>query len=112
MNTAKISRRRDETMDAKHGYVYIITDKPFGTLYVGVTSHLARRIYEHREGLYVGFSKKYRLKHLVYYEIYDTMLAAIQREKQIKKWKREWKIHNLIHVQNLEWCDLYDRLNQ
>lgn len=99
-------------MDARHGYVYIITDKPFGTLYTGVTSDLARRIYEHRQGIYPGFSKRYGLKHLVYYEVHDTILAAIEREKQIKKWRREWKIHNLIHGQNRAWLDLYEDLNK
>ncbi len=98
-------------MDGKHSYVYIITDKSFGTLYVGVTADIARRVHEHRLGIYKGFSKRYALKMLVYYEVHETILAAIQREKQIKKWNREWKIHNLIHVQNRKWQDLYEGLN-
>jgi putative endonuclease len=99
-------------MVEKNGYVYLIIDKPYGTLYCGVTAGLARRIYEHREGLYKGFSQSYSLRHLVYYEVHDTIMAAIVREKQIKHWRREWKIRNLIHVQNPAWRDLYEELNK
>ncbi len=96
----------------KRSWVYIITDKPYGTLYVGVTSDLARRIYEHRTGLYKGFSKKYGLKQLVYYEEHSDISNAIERETQIKRWNREWKINALIHVQNREWRDLYQDINK
>jgi putative endonuclease len=95
----------------KRFWVYIVTDKPYGTLYVGVTNDLARRIYEHKNGIYKGFTKQYGLKILVYYEEYSTALAAIQQEKRVKKWNREWKIRNLIHVQNHQWDDLAEKLN-
>jgi putative endonuclease len=88
-------------------WVYIVTDKPFGTLYVGVTNDVARRAYEHREGRIEGFTKKYGLKKLVYCEEYPTATEAIRREKQIKKWKREWKIHRIKQL-NPTWKDLYE----
>ncbi|MDD3181395.1 MAG: GIY-YIG nuclease family protein [Alphaproteobacteria bacterium] len=88
----------------KRYWVYIITDKPYGTLYVGVTNDLARRIWEHKTGMYVGFSKRYGLKLLVYHEEYARIEEAIQREKQIKKWRRDWKI-DLIHKVNHRWKD-------
>jgi putative endonuclease len=90
-------------------WVYILTSQPGGTLYVGVTNDLIRRIFEHREGLVQGFTKKYRVKRLVFYEPHDTALAAIQREKNIKHWSREWKI-DLIVSMNPEWHDLYDEI--
>ena len=77
-----------------------------GTLYVGVTSDLSRRAYEHREGLNPGFTKTYALKRLVWYEPQESMIFAIHREKQLKKYKREWKI-NLIERDNPNWDDLY-----
>ncbi len=89
--------------------VYIITNHRHGTLYTGVTSNLARRMFEHREGLIDGFSKKYALKSLVWYETQETMVAAITREKQIKAWKRGWKIE-LIEKMNPRWLDLYEDL--
>jgi putative endonuclease len=88
-------------------WVYILASKPGGTLYVGVTNDLIRRIYEHREGLAPGFTKKYGVKMLVYFEEHGTIIAAIQREKNIKHWSREWKI-DLIRSMNPEWHDLYD----
>jgi len=93
----------------KNFFVYILTDRPYGTLYVGVTNNLAKRAWEHREGVYKGFSKKYELKRLVYYEVYPTALEAIRREKAIKKWNREWKIHR-IKAFNPTWRDLYEEL--
>ncbi len=90
----------------KNYFIYIVTDKPYGTLYIGVTSDLTRRIYEHREGLLKGFTKKYGLKKLVCYEVYPTPSEAIAREKVLKKWKRQWKI-DLIQVMNPTWRDLY-----
>ena len=89
--------------------VYIITNHRHGTLYTGVTANLAKRIFEHKEGLIQGFSKQYALKTLVWYEVNETMLAAITREKQIKKWNRQWKI-NLIEKVNPKWIDLYGDL--
>ena len=94
----------------KSFWVYIVTNKPYGTLYTGVTNSLAQRAYEHREGLYDGFSKKHGLKMLVYCEEYPTAYAAITREKELKKWKRDWK-KQLIEKLNPTWRDLYEELN-
>jgi len=91
------------------GCVYFMTNRRDGILYVGVTSNLARRAYEHREGLLPGFSKQYGLTLLVYGEHFDDIRYAIQREKTIKHWPRAWKVR-LIHTQNPEWADLYDTL--
>jgi len=87
-------------------FVYILTNKPRGTLYVGITSNLVRRIYEHREGLMPGFTKRYGLKKLVYFERYDDPNSAIQREKNVKHWSRAWKL-DLITGANPQWRDLY-----
>ncbi|HEY4276476.1 MAG TPA: GIY-YIG nuclease family protein [Rhizomicrobium sp.] len=86
-------------------YVYILASKRNGTLYIGVTNDLARRLGEHRDGLLPGFTKKYRVSTLVYYETFDDGNAAIHRESQMKKYKREWKL-NLIQRNNEEWNDL------
>ena len=91
------------------GWVYFITNRRNGTLYAGVTSDLPRRAYQHREGLIQGFTKRYGLKMLVYYEQYDDIKTAIAREKAIKHWPRAWKVR-LIHAMNPEWKDLYDEL--
>ncbi len=91
------------------GWVYMMTNRRNGTLYTGVTDNLARRAWEHRVGLIAGFTKKYGLKLLVYVEQYDDMRAARQREQNIKHWPRAWKVR-LIHAQNPDWEDLYDRL--
>ncbi len=88
------------------GYVYIITNIENTTLYVGVTADLVRRIYEHKNKLVDGFSKKYNLDKLVYYEQYASITDAIEREKFIKGKKRNWKM-DLIHDFNPEWRDLY-----
>lgn len=85
--------------------VYILASKKYGTLYIGVTSNLATRIYKHKENLMDGFTKKYHIHQLVYYEIYDDVFHAITREKQLKKWKRQWKI-NLIESKNPQWINL------
>jgi putative endonuclease len=90
-------------------YVYMMASKRNGTLYIGVTNDLARRISEHREGLMPGFTKTHNVKLLVYYEMFDDIHHAIHRESQIKKYKREWKI-NLIQRDNKEWRDLADGL--
>src|SRR5437867_3045165 len=74
------------------GWVYIVTNRPYGTLYVGVTNNLARRLWEHREGLADGFTKKYGLKRLVWAEHHDDIRAAIQREHNLKHWSRAWKV--------------------
>ncbi|MCW5718058.1 MAG: GIY-YIG nuclease family protein [Bauldia sp.] len=87
-------------------WVYILASVARGTLYVGVTSDLSRRVYEHREGLIPGFTKTYGVKMLVYYEPHDSISAAIQREKNIKHWSRAWKIE-LIETMNPGWRDLW-----
>lgn len=92
-----------------NSYIYIMTNKSKGTLYIGVTSNIIKRIYEHKNKLTDGFTKKYNLKKLVYYEIYDDINEAIKREKQLKSWKREWKIE-LVEKINNNWNDLYDEI--
>jgi putative endonuclease len=87
----------------------MLTDRPNGTLYIGVTSDLARRVYEHRTGAVPGFSKRHGLKALVYFEEHDTFPLAMQREKNMKHWPRAWKAR-LINEKNREWRDLYDEL--
>jgi putative endonuclease len=91
-------------------YVYLLSSGKYGTLYTGVTSDLIKRVYEHKESLVDGFTKKYKVYQLVYYETHDDIHEAILREKQIKKWNRDWKI-NLIEKDNPHWIDLYDGLN-
>ncbi len=91
------------------GWVYIMTNRPNGTLYLGVTSDLARRAWEHREGVVDGFSKRYGLKRLVWFERHDDIRAAIQREKTMKHWPRAWKVR-LILSASPEWDDLYTLL--
>ena len=91
------------------GAVYIMANKPNGTIYTGVTADLSRRAYEHREGLTKGFTKRYGLKLLVYYEYYDDIADAIQRESNLKHWSRAWKV-SLILKFNPEWRDLYEDL--
>ena len=95
---------------SKNYCVYILASTRNGTLYIGVTSDLARRVWEHREGLVQGFTKKYGVKTLVYFEVFDDIHAAIARETRLKKYKREWKI-NLIQKDNIYWLDLYETLN-
>jgi putative endonuclease len=90
-------------------WVYILASRPGGTLYIGVTNDLVRRVFEHREGLVPGFTKKYGVKRLVYYEQYDSITTAIQREKNLKHWPREWKIDLILSI-NPTWCDLYDEI--
>ncbi len=91
------------------GWLYIMTNGPNGTLYVGVTADLKRRVYEHRTGDAGGFTKRYRLTQLVYAEAHDTIQSAIQRETSIKRWPRAWKLRT-IHALNPDWRDLYDDL--
>jgi putative endonuclease len=92
-------------------YVYILTNKPFGVFYIGVTSNLPKRIYEHKNEVVDGFSKQYNLKTLVYYEIFADAENAVKREKRLKKWSREWKI-NTINKFNPDWNDLYEEICQ
>jgi putative endonuclease len=86
-----------------------MTNKPKGTLYVGVTSDLVKRVYEHKNSLCDGFSKKYNTKSLVYYEVFENIEEAIKREKQLKKWNRDWKIE-IIEKFNESWEDLYSSI--
>ncbi len=90
-------------------WLYIMTNRPNGTLYVGVTSDLAKRAWQHRDGVVDGFTKRYGLKRLVYAERFDSIEAAIQREKTVKHWPRAWKVR-LILRDNPDWTDLYDQL--
>lgn len=94
---------------AKQFYVYLLASDVRGTLYVGVTSALARRIWEHKNNAVPGFTAKYAVHRLVWYEVHDNAEAAIRREKQIKEWQRDWKI-NLIERENRYWVDLYEGL--
>ncbi|HNQ56194.1 MAG: GIY-YIG nuclease family protein [Rhodocyclaceae bacterium] len=89
--------------------VYILASKKNGTLYIGVTSDLIKRVWEHKSDLVEGFTKEYGVHLLVYFEMLEDMTSAIQREKQLKKWNRDWKIQ-LIEKGNPEWRDLYDSL--
>ncbi len=91
------------------GYVHIMASRRNSTLYIGVTSGLKKRVWEHKNDLVPGFTSKYHVHTLVYFELYDDIRSAIIREKQMKKWRREWKI-GLIEEVNLNWRDLYDEL--
>ena len=95
----------------KQFYVYILANKRNGTLYLGVTSDLVKRVWQHKNGWVQGFTKKYGVKKPVYYEIHETAENAITREKQLKKWRRAWKLE-LIEEQNSQWRDLYDDICQ
>jgi putative endonuclease len=101
------SPRKRGSRDVKNYYVYILSSKRNGTLYTGVTSDLVKRVYEHKNGLVEGFTKKYDVHNLVWYEMHKSAETAITREKQIKKWKRVWKIE-MIEKENLDWKDLYE----
>ncbi|MEA2064558.1 MAG: GIY-YIG nuclease family protein [Gemmatimonadota bacterium] len=87
-------------------YVYILASKRNGTLYIGVTNDLVRRVYEHKNNLFAGFTSKYGVHRLVYYERFENIEYAIQREKRLKKWNRAWKLA-LIEKENPNWEDLY-----
>ncbi|QIW09294.1 GIY-YIG nuclease family protein [Francisella sp. LA112445] len=90
-------------------YTYIMTNKLYGTLYIGVTSNLVKRVFEHKNGLVDGFTKKYSIKYLVYFESFEDVRAAIHREKRLKAWLRKWKI-DLINSVNPHWHDLYEEI--
>lgn len=93
----------------KQYYVYMLASKKDGVLYTGVTSNLGKRTWEHKEGVADGFSKKYWVKKLVYFEVFDDIEQAILREKRIKKWNRAWKVE-LIEKMNPEWNDLFEEI--
>ena len=96
-------------MHEKQPCVCLLASQRNGTLYVGVTSNLVKRVWEHKEKLADGFTKKYTINQLVWYEVHETMESAISREKAIKEWKRLWKLR-LIEEANPEWTDLYDQI--
>ncbi len=89
-----------------NSYIYILASKKIGTLYIGVTDNLERRIQAHKEEVFDGFTKKYHVKRLVYYERFENLSEAILREKQLKRWKRAWKLR-LIKEVNPDWRDLF-----
>lgn len=93
----------------KRFYVYILANKYHGTLYIGVTSNLVKRMWEHKSDLVEGFTKKYQVHELVYFEEYLDVQSALSREKSLKAWKRDWKIE-LIETKNKKWNDLYQDL--
>ena len=90
-------------------YVYLLASRPYGTLYVGTTSDLARCVWEHKNKVVSGFTKRYSIDRLVWFEVHDLAETALRREKQIKEWKRDWKI-NLIEHENRHWIDLFPSL--
>ena len=96
-------------MNTKFYFIYILASKRNGTLYIGVTSNLPKRVWEHKNNLVEGFTKKYNVHNLVYFEQTENAQSAFLREKQLKKWKREWKIE-LIEKDNPEWKDLYEKI--
>jgi len=93
----------------KQPAVYILANKRNGTLYVGVTSYLVKRIWEHKNNIVEGFTKDYNVHQLVWYELHESMESAIIREKRLKDWKRAWKLE-LIEGKNPDWLDLYDTI--
>jgi putative endonuclease len=101
--------KRESRGVMKAYYIYILASKRNGTLYIGVTNDIVRRVYEHKNSLIAGFTSKYSVNTLVYCEQFDDIESAIQREKQIKKWNRRWKLE-LIERANPDWRDLYNDL--
>jgi putative endonuclease len=93
----------------KNFAVYILTNQPYGTLYIGLTSNLLQRIWQHKNRVVEGFTHEYSLDRLVYYELHDTAEHAIRRERRLKEWQRDWKI-NLIETHNPNWDDLTPRI--
>ena len=93
----------------RHPAVYILASKRNGTLYIGVTSDLVKRIWEHKNNVVEGFTKRYGIHTLVWYELHESMQSAIEREKKLKEWKRAWKLE-LIEASNPNWHDLYETI--
>ena len=93
----------------KRYYVYMLASGTYGTLYLGVTNDLVRRVWEHKNDVVAGFSRRHSVHRLVWYEIHESPYEAITREKQLKKWNRDWKV-NLIQAMNPDWDDLYDAI--
>ena len=96
-------------MSMKIYCVYILTNQRNGTLYIGITSNLKNRIFQHKEKMFEGFTKKYGIDKLIYFEQTEDVQSALRREKQLKKWNRDWKLR-LIEEKNPQWKDLYDEL--
>jgi putative endonuclease len=92
-------------------WVYILASRRHGTIYIGVTNDLVRRVFQHRNKLVKGFTSEHNVRYLVWFETHDDVGAAIAREKELKKWRREWKI-NLIEQDNPNWDDLYDEITR
>jgi putative endonuclease len=92
-------------------YVYLLASRKYGTLYLGVTNDLVRRVYQHKNKITRGFASRYGVDRLVWYECYDDPITAITREKELKKWRRDWKIR-LIEEANPDWLDLYDGITR
>jgi putative endonuclease len=103
------ARRTASDLAVATYYVYILASRPRGTLYVGVTNDLVRRVHEHRQGVADGFTKRYGIERLVYFETTESVDAAIRREKRLKEWQRAWKIA-LVEDRNPTWIDLYPSL--
>lgn len=93
----------------EQAYVYILTSKRNGTLYIGVTTNIIKRIYQHKKGMVPGFTRKYGVNQLVYYESTPSIITALEREKQLKRWNRIWKLQ-LIEKFNPNWIDLYNNI--
>ena len=93
----------------KPSYVYLLASDPYGTFYIGVTTDLVKRVWQHREGFVAGFSREHGTKKLVWYEVHADLLEAIRREKLIKRWRRDWKV-NLVQRGNPGWRDLFDEI--
>ncbi len=106
---AKAGIQKEIAVD-KQFYVYILASKRNGTLYIGVTSDIVQRVFQHKNNMIEGFTKKYSVKILVYYEVHENVDSAITREKQLKKWRREWKLR-LIEEKNPHWNDLYNEIS-
>ena len=102
------SRKHEMSRDHRY-YVYILANRKNGTLYIGVTNNLLKRVHQHKTNAVKGFTERYAVHRLVYYEHYGDIRDAINREKRMKRWKRQWKI-NLIEKDNPEWRDLFDEL--
>jgi putative endonuclease len=98
-------------MTEKLFYVYILTNKQYGTLYIGMTENLPKRIWEHKNEVVEGYTKKYQTKTLVYFEVLNDFEEALKREKKLKKWPRQWKL-NIINEANKDWKDLYEAICQ
>lgn len=96
-------------MNEKKFYIYILASKKNGFLYTGITSNLSKRIYDHKNEITKGHTSKYKIKRLVYFEVYDDFDNAVTREKKLKKWRRQWKV-DLIEKDNPDWSELYNKI--